>query len=224
MIGAVAVIIAAVIGGIFTAYSKTNGSDRKGSSVSAGTEGGASASGEMDEKHPPDHPTRRGVTPTSPKPSPTVSEGEKPTSPSSAPPSSASPSSAARWKGTVTLPLTLNANSDVGADFDGKDPGRLVGVDDDLRGDYSASAAVMVMTGRAAEAPGDAGDLRRSDCERRLPSGVARNPVWVPLTRSNGVSGTYCFTTTEGRIAAFSMVSADLPLPDSVTIKVVLWE
>ncbi|GHG62401.1 hypothetical protein GCM10018779_31070 [Streptomyces griseocarneus] len=99
-----------------------------------------------------------------------------------------------------------------------------MGVDDDLRGDYSASAAVMVMTGRAAEAPGDVGDLSRADCEKRLPPGVARGPAWVPLTRSNAVSGTYCFTTTEGHVAAFSMVSANLPLPDSVTVKVVLWE
>ncbi|MBB4885051.1 hypothetical protein WEB32_29605 [Streptomyces netropsis] len=214
MIGAVAVIIAAVIGAIFSPSSKSNGSGNKDSSVSAGAQGGTSASAEASEKSTPDEPTRAGVTPTTPKPTPSVSGGEK----------SMPPSSKARWKGTVTLPLTLNANSDVGADFDGKDPGRLVGVDDDLRGDYSASAAVMVMTGRAAEAPGDAGDLRRSDCEKRLPPGVTQNPVSVPLTRSNGVSGTYCFTTTEGRTAAFSMVSANLPLPDAVTIKVVLWE
>ncbi|GHF29829.1 hypothetical protein GCM10010218_08760 [Streptomyces mashuensis] len=139
---------------------------------------------------------------------------------------SRAPSAKARWTGLVTLPLSLNQASDVGADVDGSSPGRLVGVDDDLRGDFSASASVVVMSGRAAEAPGSATELSRAECVRRLPGGVPTQPVWVPLTRgnSNAVSGTYCFTTTGGRVAAFEMVSASFPLPEKVTVQVVVWD
>ncbi|MGG8409834.1 hypothetical protein ACM614_26280 [Streptomyces sp. 12297] len=172
--------------------------------------------------HTPEEPRTTAPRTPSREASPSPS-GDPPVDPLSSP--SLAPASKVRWKGVVTLPLSINQNSDVGAELDGKRPGQLVGVDDDLRGDYSASAAIMVMSGRAAEAPGEAEDLDRAECERRLPSlPTARNPAWVDVFRSYGPGGTYCMTTTRGTVAAFTVVAAEQPLPPSVTVKVVLWD
>lgn len=96
---------------------------------------------------------------------------------------------------------------------------------DDLRGDYSTSASIMVMSGHAAYASGDVNDLERATCEKSKSVGTGNDPVWVSIYRGNEVGGTYCMLTTDGHLAAFTIVSAEqLPLPVSVTVKVVLWE
>ncbi|MFF5531763.1 hypothetical protein ACFY71_04700 [Streptomyces cinerochromogenes] len=125
----------------------------------------------------------------------------------------------------MELPLTLNSVSDTGVELDGKKP-VFSGTDDDLRGDYSSSPGIFVMAGQAAEVPGDAADLKFQDCAQLLQGGVNNNPVVISVRRGTGLNGTYCFTTTKGRIAAFTIVSAgpDPVLPESVTVKVVLWE
>lgn len=110
--------------------------------------------------------------------------------------------------------------------MDGNNPGRLVGVDDDLRGDYSTSAAIMVMSGHAAESSKDFTELDRTACAARLPSSqdpgyvVPNNPEWIYLN----LGRSFCFMTTEQRVAAFSITAFDSPLPDSVTIKVKTWD
>ncbi|MBA9007201.1 hypothetical protein [Thermomonospora cellulosilytica] len=128
-----------------------------------------------------------------------------------------------RWRGFVELPLAANVPSDVGLDLDGESP-TLVGAQDDLRGDNQTAPKVIVFTGRVAEVSGDVGGLSREECERSLPPGASREPVFLPVYRGNGVNGTYCFTTTENKVAAFAMVSADFPLPTSVRIEAVVWE
>lgn len=83
----------------------------------------------------------------------------------------------------------------------------------------------MVMSGHVAETSGDVDSLERATCERKLSTGVANKPQWVSIYRGNEVGGTYCMTTTEGHLAAFTIVSAEqLPLPDSVTVQVALWD
>ncbi|MFD5427630.1 hypothetical protein [Streptomyces sp. NPDC127084] len=81
------------------------------------------------------------------------------------------------------------------------------------------------MSGQAAYASGDVNDLDRDTCEQSKSMGTGNDPIWVSIYRGNAVGGTYCMLTTEGRLAAFTIVSAEqLPLPVSVTVKVVLWE
>ncbi|MFD5912036.1 hypothetical protein ACFWHL_25250 [Streptomyces massasporeus] len=48
-------------------------------------------------------------------------------------------------------------------------------MDDDLRGDYSTTPAVIVMSGRAAETGNDLDDLDAATCEDKLPP--------LPVTR-----------------------------------------
>ncbi|MFF3244264.1 hypothetical protein ACFYWY_11135 [Streptomyces sp. NPDC002870] len=126
----------------------------------------------------------------------------------------------------MTLPLALNVASGEGAELDTKTP-VLSGVDDDLRGDYQTTPMIRVLSGHAAEAPGDVADLGLADCEKRLHPGLAQGAAWIDVFRSNNSpGGTYCFTTTKGRVGAFSIESAgpDQVLPDSVILSVVLWQ
>lgn len=174
---------------------------------------------------PPDRsPTAREAT-IMPTRETTIKPPAEPTRTTEPPAPPRPPAAKARWKGVATLPLSTNQNSDEGAELDGKSPGQLVGVDDDLRGDFSTSASIMVMSGHVAEASGDAYDLERAKCEKKVTAGVAKGPTWVSIYRGNAVGGTYCMTTTEGHLAAFTIVSAEqLPLPVSVTVKVILWD
>lgn len=160
----------------------------------------------------------------SPSPPPTAKPDYSTDPPQESDPPNPAPAKP-HWKGVVTLPLSLNQNSDVGAELDGERPGQLVGVDDDLRGDYSTSAAIMVMSGHAAEASGDVDSLDRSICEKRITTEVRNNPQWIYISRGDSVGGTYCLATTEGHLAAFTIISAEqLPLPVSVSVKVVIWD
>lgn len=174
-------------------------------------------------------PTPGPQPPPTAEPSSTRSRSEEPSSDSTTsgdPTASKRPSKTTkeRWRGPVTLPLSLNVPSQEGMELDTAKPVRA-GVDDDLRGDYQTSPKIVVFSGHATEIPGDTDGLTRSACEKRLPSGVPKGPVWIDALRGNGMGGTYCFNTTEGRVAAFSIVSADpMPLPQSITLKVVLWE
>lgn len=137
------------------------------------------------------------------------------------PPKVAAPK--AHWVGVATLPFSLNMNSNAGAELDGANPGKLVPAGDDLRGDFSSSAKIMVMSGRVAYAIGDID--RRASCENAKSSGVANTPAAVSIYVGTQIGGAYCMLTTEGRLAAFEIVSAEgLPLPSSVTVKVVLWD
>ena len=131
------------------------------------------------------------------------------------------PDSAARWRGPITLPLSLNVTSDVGAELDGKRPGKLVGVDDDLRGDYSTTPAVIVMSGRAAETGKDLDDLDAATCEAKLPA-LPGDPPTISAYRE----GTYCFATSSGDIGAFAMTShlSISDIPNSLAVQVVLWQ
>ncbi|WP_190109289.1 hypothetical protein [Streptomyces cinnamoneus] len=173
-------------------------------------------------------PTSGPQPPPTAEPSSTRSRSDESSSDSTTsgdPTASKRPSTSAkeRWRGPVTLPLSLNVPSQEGIELDTAKPVRA-GVDDDLRGDYQTSPKIVVLSGHAAEIPGDADGLTRSACEKRLTSSVPKGPVWIDALRGNGMGGTYCFNTTEGRVAAFSIVSADpMPLPQSITLKVVLW-
>lgn len=174
-----------------------------------------------DDNHGSDTPTPPPSTPSSSTngggsttPSPSVSVPVEP------PPSSTPSASKARWRGPVTLPLSLNVTSDVGAELDGRRPGKLVGVDDDLRGDYSTTPAVLVMSGRAAETGKDLTDLDSASCERNLPT----LPGDVPrISAYRG--GTYCFATSDGHIGAFEMPTPPslYDIPDNLVVRVVLW-
>lgn len=154
--------------------------------------------------------------------SPSPTPPDSPDAPKEDKPKQSAPA-AVRWRGPVTLPFALNVASSEGMELDTKKP-VLSGVDDDLRGDYQASPTVIVLSGHAAEAPGDVADLDRADCEERLPPGLSQGPAWIGVFRGNGMGGTYCFATTEGALGAFSIKSADPILPESVTLSVVLWD
>ncbi|MGA5407617.1 hypothetical protein ACPCSC_10185 [Streptomyces lavendulocolor] len=161
------------------------------------------------------------TSPPVPGPSP------QPPSPTPTPPPQPSPSvtdragPAPRWRGPVALPLSLNVASDVGAELDGKEPGRLVGADDDLRGDYRTTPAVLVMSGRAAETGKELVDLDAATCEASLPR-LPGDPPSISAYRE----GTYCFATSSGGVGAFAITSppALSDIPDTLTVQVHLWE
>ncbi|CAL9563648.1 hypothetical protein SUDANB1_04682 [Streptomyces sp. enrichment culture] len=135
------------------------------------------------------------------------------------------PSRKAQWKGPVTLPLSLNMTSREGADLDGSEPGALVAVDDDLRGNYSASPTIYVMSGRAAVVAGSAEEVDYETCERKVPTRPANGPISIEIFRGdNSPGGTYCFATSDGRLAVYEVNSVDDPvLPGSVTVNVVVF-
>lgn len=129
------------------------------------------------------------------------------------------------WAGSVALPLELNQTSSEGAELDGENPGRLVGVDDDLRGDFSAAPGIVIMSGHAAESSKAFTDVDRAACAAKLPSPrdpgykIPVNSQWVRLERGR----TFCFMTTEQRVAAFSIADFEEPLPSAVTVNVKIW-
>ncbi|MFE1840622.1 hypothetical protein [Streptomyces sviceus] len=117
--------------------------------------------------------------------------------------------------------MTLNSVSSRGAELDSDEPGNLSGVDDDLRGDYSTTPAVLVMTGRLAEVGKSLDEITKEICTQRTPVQPSK-PKEVTAYRA----GTYCFATSEGDIAAFAVISPPTiqDIPDELTIQVVLWE
>jgi hypothetical protein len=174
-----------------------------------------------------------GSGPTTPV-SPPDSSGDLPTEPTvdwtkstaPEPPTRSSPSSAAKsikphWKGPIKIPVNLNSVSDTGAELDSDKPGNLVGVDDDLRGDYSTTPAVLVMTGRAAEVGKPLDKITKEMCEQRTPVQPS-DPIGVTAYRT----GTYCFATSEGSVAAFAVTSPPSvqDIPSELTLQVILWE
>ncbi|QGV81750.1 hypothetical protein [Streptomyces ficellus] len=177
----------------------------------------------MERKQDDDSRAQPSVHSSPPAPTPPPQQ----TSSTPSPPPARAPSDAdragpaPRWRGPVTLPLSLNVPSDVGAELDGKGPGRLAGVDDDLRGDYSTTPAVLVMSGRAAETGRDLDALDAPTCEASLPP-LPGAPPAISAYRE----GTYCFATSSGGVGAFSITSppALSDIPDALTVQVVLWE
>ncbi|MFF7769340.1 hypothetical protein ACIPIU_25990 [Streptomyces massasporeus] len=96
-----------------------------------------------------------------------------------------------------------------------------MGVDDDLRGDYSTTPAVIVMSGRAAETGKDLDELDATTCEENLPA-LPGDPPTISAYRE----GTYCFATSSGGIGAFRVTShlSISDIPSSLAVQVVLWE
>ncbi|MEU9569975.1 hypothetical protein AB0D62_08815 [Streptomyces massasporeus] len=94
-------------------------------------------------------------------------------------------------------------------------------MDDDLRGDYSTTPAVIVMSGRAAETGKDLDDLGPATCEDKLPA-LPGDPPTISAYRE----GTYCFATSSGEIGAFRVTThlSISDIPSSQAVQVVLWE
>lgn len=94
----------------------------------------------------------------------------------------------------------------------------MVGDGDDLRTGFAEQVNIVVMSGRAAEVAGPVKKVSHALCDERLPRTIPQSPAFIPESRG----GTYCITTTEGRIAVFAI----LPQPGfyGVLIDVVVWE
>ncbi|MBO3752034.1 hypothetical protein J5X84_38710 [Streptosporangiaceae bacterium NEAU-GS5] len=122
----------------------------------------------------------------------------------------------------VDLPLSMTGTSDIGFDLDARKPD-FNGSVDDLRGNFGYQPQVIVMSGRAAEAAGDIAELDKAGCVDGLTPGAPGEAAFVPVYRGNGVGGTYCFATGEGRIGAFTIKSIDYPSSSRVTIDVLVW-
>ncbi|MGW3651100.1 hypothetical protein [Streptomyces sp. NPDC000878] len=154
---------------------------------------------------------------------PTVerSKSNTPEPPAKSSPPSEAKSPKPRWKGPIKIPVNLNSVSTTGAELDSDEPGNLSGVDDDLRGDYSTTPAVLVMTGRVAEVGKPLDEITKEICTQRTPAQPS-DPIGVTAYRT----GTYCFATSEGDTAAFAVTSPPTiqDIPDELTIQVVLWE
>ncbi|MFE6157404.1 hypothetical protein ACFQ7F_00560 [Streptomyces sp. NPDC056486] len=199
VIGALAVLVAA----LFPLLTKEE------SDVNNATAG----SGDTIPASPPDSSSDPQTEPTADRTNSTAAESPA----KSPPPSAAKP----RWKGPIKIPVNLNSVSGTGAELDDDEPGNLVGIDDDLRGDYSTTPAVLVMTGRAAEVGKPLEKITKEICEQRIPVKPS-DPKGITAYRT----GTYCFATSEGDVAAFAVTSTPSiqDIPSELTIQVVLWE
>ncbi|CAM5366655.1 hypothetical protein SALBM135S_08511 [Streptomyces alboniger] len=77
------------------------------------------------------------------------------------------------------------------------------------------------MTGRAAEIGKPLSKITRDMCEQRTPVEPS-DPTGITAYRT----GTYCFATSEGDVAAFAVTSPPTiqDIPSELTVQVVLWE